>query len=150
MISAPRARRRIEQVPCLLIGLLCDAGKLKRPPVPPAGVRGYREPGLEDYRALTWLVQWEGGPIDRSGMHDAAGAVGFHDHYDFHTASDVREILFLTGSPRAVHDLIQAVRKDAEDDRRVIGMIGVDNPGLAQMLDAMGFPQTRYMFEDNA
>lgn len=145
MLTASR-RRHIEQVPCLLIGLLCDSGKLVRPPEPVEGGRGYREPSIDDYNALTWLVQWDGDRVDRHGLRKASGAIGYHDRYDFHTASDVREIVFLTGSPRAVHDLLKIVVDNS--DRRVMGMVGADNPRLSKMLDAMGFKVTRTLFEE--
>lgn len=137
--------RSIERVPCLFIGLLADSGKLTLPSPPMPGARGFREPSVADIAALTWLVQWEGPKMDGHGVRPVAGAVAYIDRYDFHTASDVRSIEFLTGTPRAVRDLVEHLR---DGDRRLVGLVDESNVGLKRLLCRMGAKPTRMLIED--
>jgi hypothetical protein len=146
MIVAP-PEPRIEKVPCLLIGLMAAAGKL---PGAPAEIdalsvrRGRRKPTADEAGAQTWVVVWDG-PVQSDGFREVTGLLAFRDSYDFHTASDVREIVYLKG-PTSLK-LIRWLRAHTEG-RRLLGSIDMGNHRLYRALTAMGNTPTRIVFED--
>ena len=153
MIEAPAHARRIEKIPALLLCLLQDAGKLPAVPrTPRADVLGYRTPGLPEMMDLEWVAEWDNrGRVDAQGFRPVNGIIGFRDGYDFHSASDVREICYLAGSRRAVVDLVGWIRASGHtESRRVIGSFDCDNTALAGVIEAMGGVRTRCVFEDGA
>ena len=100
--------------------------------------------------SVEWVALWDAnGRVDADGFRDAAGLLGYRDEYDFHSASDVRSILYLAGSRRAVVDLLRWVRADARScGRRAIGSFDADNTALANVLRVIGDVQTRIVMED--
>jgi len=148
-VEAP-VKRLIEKVPPSLIGILADEGKLRLPARPLGGIRGFRPPGLQEMAALQWVVEWDGFRFERSGaLRSATGALAYRESYDFHSASDVREICFLTGSARAIRNLLHWAKFDArENGRRLIGSFGLFNDGLRKMVARLGGAPTRIVFED--
>lgn len=140
------AQREIQRVPPVLPTLLVEAGRLSRPPsFTDTSALGYRPATPQDAAELVWLVAWEGTKTDSTGMRHASGALAFHDHFDWHTSSDVREIVFVTGSPRAIHDLIQHIRRN---DRRLIGYVEESLPELATLVTKLCGKQTRRLVEE--
>lgn len=140
------AQREIERVPPALPTLLVEAGKLSRPPCfTDTTALGYRPATPKDASDLVWLIAWEGTKTDGIGLRHASGALAFYDHFDWHTSSDVREIVFITGSARAVHDLIQHIRSS---NRRLIGYVEDMTPNLATLVTKLCGKQTRRLVEE--
>lgn len=144
----------VEQVPAMMVALLEQAGDL--PPVPGAfavdrGLFGFREPTLDDGSRLTWLLAWHGPRTEGFAFRKPSGVLAFEDLYDFHTASDVRQVSYLAGSPRAVIELLRTIRRAARaDGRRLMGAVDLHNGPLTSVLDKMGFARTRVVFEERA
>lgn len=144
--------RSIEKVPPLFIGLLEEAGKL---PALPRHIEGLgrsakaRAATLEEVTALTWLVAWDGPKIDARGFVKPVGVAAYRDTFDYHTASDVRELVHVAGSRRSVRDLVVCIRDDARaQKRRLVGCIDVENVEMAAVLQRLDGKMTRVMFED--
>lgn len=144
----------IERVPPMMVALLEQAGDLPSIPAevqPDPSVRGFRLPSLTEGAALTWLLAWRGPRTEGFAIRPPSGVLGYEDRYDFHSASDVRVLTYLAGSPRAVIDLIRAVqRMSRADGRRLIGAVDNRTQPLASVLKHMGFTPTRTVFEDRA
>lgn len=154
MTASQASRIVIEQVPAMMVALLEQAGDL--PPVPEAfavdrGLFGFREPSLDDGNRLAWLVAWHGPRTEGFAFRAPSGVLGYEDLYDFHTASDVRVVSYLAGSPRAVIELVRSIQRMARaDGRRLMGSIDLSNEPLAAVLWKMGFTRTRVVYEDRA
>jgi hypothetical protein len=140
MFAVRASLRRIEPVPALLVVLLNDCGKLPPiPNLPRAGVLGFREPRLDDMESASWVAAWDGSVIDPDGLRKVDGLASFRDYWDFHTASDVREICSIRGSRRAVVALVRYLRDDAEiHDRRLVGNVERHDCGLTKLLVRLG------------
>lgn len=134
------ASRCIELIPALLVMMLNDLGKLPEiPNLPHPGALGFRKPELADMERAKWLAAWQGARTDKDGFRKVAGLATFRDTYDWHSASDVRELLAIRGSRRAVVDLTCWMRDDAEaHDRRLVGLMERDDCGLAQLMARLG------------
>lgn len=136
----------IERVPCALPTLLVESGRLKRPPnMPNPNVRGYRQATAGDANALTWLVAWRRGAADSTGLRRAAASVAFYDRFDWHSSSEVREIVFMTGSARAIRQLIIALRCE---ERRLVGAVDMSGVESFNGLMARFGNPTRVFLED--
>lgn len=152
MTASQTSRTVVEHVPAMMVALLEQAGDL--PPVPERfavdrGLLGFREPSLDDGNRLGWLIAWHGPRTEGFAFRKPAGILGYEDCYDFHSASDVRVVSYLAGSPRAVIELVRTIRRAARaDGRRLIGSVDLPNEPLASVLDKMGFARTRVVFED--
>lgn len=149
MLAERAGCRRIQTVPALLVSLLQDAGKLPSVPREPDrnGV-GFRPPGLAEMQALTWIALWQGERTDEMGFRQVAGLLAYRDGYDFHNASDCREIVYLAGSPRASIELLRWLRDSAkEDGRRALGSFDVDNVSLKGALERIGGREKRIVVE---
>jgi hypothetical protein len=150
MKGSRRRWRSIEPVPALVIGALEKAGSL--PLLPPALRREpVRQATLDEITALTWLVAWEGPALDDVGQFGkAAGVAAFVDRYDPHTSGDVREIVHIAGSRRAVVDLIRWMHQGALEQRlRLIGAFDASNQAMTRLVEAMGFVFARVVWEDS-
>lgn len=149
LAAAPPVRscfRCIEVVAPLLVSYLHDGGKLPSiPNLPKPGKLGFREPGIADMESVQWLIQWESLPLDKDGLRRVAGLATYRDYYQMHDSSDVRELLAIRGSRRAVVDLTRWLRDDAESHaRRLVGSIERCDLGLAQVMARLGGkPETR-------
>ena len=144
--------RQIEKVPALFVSLLKDEGKV--PPFPrphDTTLFGYRAPGLQEMVNQEWVVEWGlQGRVGAFGFNPVVGLASFRDRYDEHTTSDVREILCITGSRRAVIDLFLWLRADAARvKRRLMGSFDPDNAGMVALLKRLGGIPTRVVFEDS-
>lgn len=138
---ATRARTRcIEPMPALLVMTLNELGKLPDiPNLPQPGVFGFRRPDLADMESLTWLAQWEGPRVDRDGFRKVSGLASYRDLYDWHTASDVREITAIRGCRRAVVDLIRFICGEATAlNRRPVASISRRDDDLANLIARLG------------
>ena len=149
MVDSP-VRRRVEKVPALLVAMMTDAGKLPVCPRPPSDTLGFRVPTLAELAALNWICVWEhDSVVDERGIRSAVGVASFRDVYDWHSASDVREIVSIMGTPRAIVDLVRWLRFDASIfGRRCIGTFDRKNSGLGKMLEGLGCKAKRVTFED--
>lgn len=139
MTVASPPKRRIEEVPSLLVVLLNDGGKV--PPIPnePSGGVGFRPPSLFDMDDCRWIVYWAGKRFDESGFRPVAGLANFKDFYDWHTSSDVRELLSIRGSRRAIVELIRWTCNDAaRENRRVVSSIEKKDGGLIGLVRRLG------------
>jgi hypothetical protein len=96
------------------------------------------------------MVEWPGEKVDGMDFNRASGCAGFQDRYDFHRASDVREICYVSGSRRAVVNLVRWIQNDArENGRRCIGSLDSENAAMSGAIKAMGGKKTRVVvFED--
>jgi hypothetical protein len=132
--------RCIEMIPALLVMMLNDLGKLPDiPNLPQPGVLGFRKPELSDMESVKWLAEWEGPRTDKDGFRRVAGLAAFRDLYNWHSASDVREVVAIRGSCRAVVDLTVWMRDDAmSHNRRLIGLFEKCDVGLAQLIARLG------------
>lgn len=146
--------RSIERVPALFIGLLEEAGKL---PALPLHIERLgrtakaRAASLSEVTALTWIAAWDGPKIDGAGFVKPVGVAAYRDVFDYHTASDVRELVHVAGTPRSVRDLVVFLRDEARGEkRRLIGSIDVENVQMAALLKRVGGEMTRVVFEDAA
>lgn len=139
--------RSVERVPALFVGLLEEAGKL---PSLPRFVDAHGEHAkartatLAEVAALTWLVAWDGPKVDANGFRKPVGVGAYRDVYDYHTASDVREIIHVAGSRRACIDLVRFMMQDKV---KCVGCIGVENTDMFAVLKALGGEVTRVYFE---
>jgi hypothetical protein len=141
MIAA-QAELRIERVPCMLVGLLAADGKL--PALPPsimalAKREKRRTPMLEEAAAYSWVIASDGDP--ETGK--IFGVLGYRDVFDFHTATDVREIVYVAGP--ATVALMRWIRGDTA--RRLIGALDIGNGRMCRAMIAMGFKPKRIVFE---
>lgn len=150
MVATLAPARCIEQVPASVVSILADEGKLPLPPSPPKVAFGYRRPNQADIASLSWMVSWEGWRFNERGdLKRAQGVLGYRDGYDWHTCSDVREIVYISGSPRAIFELVDRARSKArEQNRRCIGFVDSFTPKLHGFLSGMGGVSTRKMIED--
>jgi hypothetical protein len=141
--------RVIEAVPALLVSLLHHAGKLPTPPdLPDPQAFGFRAPGIEEMRAFEWVAQWEGAKLDEMGFRAVSGLIAYRDTYDFHSASDVCEVVYLAGSPRSSIELLRWARTHAHlDGRRVLGAFSLGNTRLRRAAAKLGASETRIMVE---
>ena len=152
MVEAPV--RSIERVPALFIGLLEEAGKL--PALSTCIDRmgrtaSERNATLSEVAALTWLVAWDRPKLDAEGFTKPIGIAAYRDAFDYHTASDIREVVHIAGTRRAVYEMMLSLRDSARaSQRRLIGCVDIGNLEMAQMLCSMGGSVTRVMFEDIA
>lgn len=143
--------RAVERVPALFVGLLEDAGKLPLLPSPIAslGQHGTHRPAtLTEVAALSWIVAWDGPKLDANGFRKAAGVAAYRDVFDYHTSSDVREIIHIAGTRRGTIDLLRYMRAEANAlGLRCIGSVDLDNTAMVAVLQQMG-TLTRVVFED--
>jgi hypothetical protein len=89
--------------------------------------------------ALSWSIVLEGDTI--------RGAIAYRDVFDHTTSSDVREVLYVAGSRRAVGELVDHIRNAG---RRVIGTIHLENKPMRRWLQRMNFKPIFVRFEDAA
>lgn len=118
-------QRRIQRVPALHVSQLFAAGTLPSAPpeiVAASRVPESRDPTLAEFAALTWLLC---GPLDAP-----CGVASYRDVFDHQTSSDVREIIHIAGSKRAVYELGMFLIADALP-RRCIGTFDCENPMIA-------------------
>jgi hypothetical protein len=142
--------RCIEMIPALLVMMLNDLGKLPDiPNLPQPGVLGFRKPELSDMEAVKWLAEWCGPRTDKDGFRKVAGLACFRDLYEWHSASDIREVVAIRGSRRAVANLTIWMRDDARShNRRLSGSFERFDVGLAQLMARLGGkPTTRVLWE---
>lgn len=147
-VAAP-SKRLVKPIPALLVMLLADAGKLP-PAIAPAeqDVLGFRLPGIADMEALTWVAAWEGDRVDQHGFRKVAGLVSYREYWDIHTGSDVTDICSLSGSRRAIVDLVRWIQFDAESrGRRAMGSFAIANVGLRRLLSRLGHIESRVVVE---
>lgn len=139
--------RRIEPVPAALIALLEAAGKLPLLPdcAKEDGTLG-RHPLLSEVVALKWVLAWHGPAVDEAGFRSPVGVAAFRDVYDYPTGRDVREVVHLTGSRRAIVDLFRWMREDAKK-RPLIGSVSVGNDPMNRALEALDCYATRKVWE---
>lgn len=117
--------RTIQSVPALYVSELFRLGKLPSVPqdtITASRVPESRDPTLAEFAALVWIIV---GPV-----HTPCGVASFRDVFDHQTSSDVREIIHLAGSRRAVYELAKFLITDALP-RRCIGTLECDNPMIA-------------------
>lgn len=138
--TASARSRCIDVVPAILVMLLQSANKLPIVPQQPnRSAIGFRLAGLTEMERYTWVAQWCGDRVDQNGFRNVAGLSAFRDDYDFHTTSDVREIVHLVGSRRAVMMLMKWIIADAnQKHRRVIGSFDKKNAALVNALLTFG------------
>jgi len=146
--------RSIERVPVLLIGLLDAAGNL---PLLPPHIDGLgrasraRAATLDEAASLTWLAAWDRPRIDAKGakIQKPVGIAAYRDVFDYHTGTDVREVVHIAGTRRAVYELMRTMRDQARIvGLRLIGSIAVENTAMAAVLKGLGGEMTRVVFED--
>ena len=100
-------------------------------------------------QAQTWAASWQGNKTDDRGFRRVAGLAAFVDRYDYHSSSDVREIVYLAGSPRSVAELVQWIRAEAHVvGRRCLGGFDLENAGLRRMLKRFSGVETRIVIEE--
>lgn len=141
MITAP-AGTSIERVPCMLIALLAAEGRIPEPPadVMALSQRKHRRiPTAAEAGAYAWVIASDGDP--ESGK--ISGVLAYRDVFDFHTASDVREVVYVTGP--ATPRLVRWLAKDTA--RRIIGAVDLGNERMKRALVALGYAPTRIVFE---
>lgn len=145
--------RSIERVPALFIGLLEEAGKL---PALPGHIERLgrnvrrRNASLAEVAALTWLVAWDQPKINVQGFVKPCGVAAYRDAFDYHTASDVRELIHVSGTARGVRDLVLFIRNEArKEKRRLMGSIDIENLEMAEALKLWDGVMTRVVFEDS-
>jgi hypothetical protein len=145
-------RRRIEKVPVLVIGLLEAAGKMPRLPqhvldLEQQGNR--RDPALSEAAALTWLLLWDGPTLEGADVARPAGAAAYRDVFDYPSGSDVREMIHVCGSRRAVIELVRHMRDDARAcGLRLIGSIDPGNVAMVHAMRRLDGIATRVIYED--
>lgn len=139
----------MENLTPLMVMMLRDYGKLPDVPNPPQpGILGFRKPGLREMEALTWVAEWEGTQRDGNGLRTVSGLAAYRDLYDFHTASDVREIVYFAGSPRAVVDIVRSIITQAYAcGRRTIGALDLSNTKMERLMTEVGGKSTRVVLE---
>ena len=144
--------RTIQVVPALFIGLLEAAGKLPRLPsaIATLGIGGdQRQATLRECAALSWIVEMRGGVLDEYGIGDVLGVGAYRDVYDYHTSSDVREIVHVAGTRRAIVNLIEYMRAGAhEQGRRVLGVVDAMNLPMQRLLLRLDGRVTRVVIEN--
>jgi hypothetical protein len=150
MLSAPRtSTRAIEVVPALLVSLLHDCGKL--PPIPNEPTEegfAFRRPTLNDMQSVSWLAYWESSRVDQDGFRQVAGLAAFTDRYDWHGSQNVRELLSIRGSHRAVVELTRWLIAEAKrDGRRFCGAPAVGDKALIKTMERLGGVVTRAFLE---
>jgi hypothetical protein len=141
LASVPPTRSRsVQVIPALLVMMLYDLGLLPDiPNKPEPGALGFRLPLLADMDAVKWLASWEGARTDEHGFRKVAGLASFKDYYAVHDSADVREILALRGSPRALLELVYWMRDDAERHNRcLIGVFSRFDDGIANLVGRCG------------
>jgi hypothetical protein len=148
---APGLRKRhriVEVVPALLVMMLKDMGKLPGVPTPPTGQHfGFRSPMLPEMESVVWAATWGGKHLAANGsFNPVMGLAAYRDIYDFHTASDVRDVVYITGTPRAVVELMRTLEAQASElGRRLIGSFELDNDGMKRMMGRLGGRMTRML-----
>ncbi|GAC1496081.1 MAG: hypothetical protein NVS1B2_15750 [Vulcanimicrobiaceae bacterium] len=133
-------RRGIEQVPLSAIALLYAADGL--PALPPS-VTALRDQStgrpatVEELASLTWLL----------ARHVAVpvGVAAYRDVYDWNTARDVRQLVHIAGSPRAIFDLLWYLR--ANTDLPLLGDVDAANTMIEPFLALIGGKKTRCVWE---
>jgi hypothetical protein len=140
MIAAP-AELRIERVPSVVIGQLALSGRLAElaPEIRVFANRRYtRVPTLGEADAFVWMLatrnDWE------------HSVLAYRDVFDWHTASDVREVCYV-GGPATI-TLLKQLRRETPRERRLIGNIDIQNVRMVRALLALGYAPTRTLFED--
>jgi len=139
------SRRIVQRVPALHVLALLAEGRLPRlaPDVDSMGVTGpSRAATLSEVSALTWLLC---GPVA-----SPYGVAATWDRFDFHTGTDVREIVHVAGSTRAVCALVTCIADQAKSEgKRAVGVIDVENVAMGNALGRLGATKaTRYFWED--
>jgi hypothetical protein len=149
LTATPPRVRTIEVVPPLLVALLNDAGKLPAiPNEPRAGALGFRRPTLEDMKTVKWLACWDGSRTDKDGFRKVGGLATFRDVFDWHTSSEVRELLAIRGTPRSTVALVNWLVADGlEHDRRLVGAVQKNDVSLIHLLERLGGTITRRFME---
>lgn len=128
---------RIERVSHFTIGALAD----QLPPIPAevfslAWRPGRRLPTEIEMAGIVWTLAWDGDTI--------VGVLGYRDGFDFHTATDVREIIYLSGP--ATLKLLEWAREGSE--HRIIGALDIENHRFNDAAATLGFRKTRVLWED--
>jgi hypothetical protein len=144
--------RRVLAIPPLLVMLLKDLDRLpKIPNEPDPTVFGYRFPSLAEMEAVTWIAEWESRQVDDQGRFiRPAGLAAYRDVYDYHTASDVREVVLVAGSRRAVVAMTRWMIASARaSGRRLIGAAqhGEGGDSMVDIMESMGGRVTRVVVE---
>lgn len=138
MIAAP-AELRIERVPCMLIQTLRD----KIPPLPGdiaamSFRAGRRNPTPTEAGAFTWVL------AHRGEFDEIDGILAYHDRFDWHTSSDVREVIYVAG--QATLAMLKWLRANTMK-RRLIGNLDTGNVRMARAIATLGWKPTRTIFE---
>lgn len=138
MITAP-AELCIERTSAMLIGKLALDGKL---PMLSAELlapskRAHQRPAtLEEAEAYTWVLARE--------FERVEGVLAYRDVFDFHTGTDVREVIYISG-PATIR-LLRWLRA-VTIGRRLIGNIDSENARMARAITAIGWTRTRAVYE---
>jgi hypothetical protein len=126
----------------MLIALLAAEGRI---PEPPADVMALsqrkrrRVPTAAEAGAYTWIVASDGDPENGKIL----GVLAYRDTFDFHTATDVREVVYVAGP--ATPRIIRWLERDTA--RRIVGAIDLGNERMKRALVALGYTATRVVFE---
>lgn len=151
MLAPAKERlRSVEVIPALLVMMLNDLGKLPEiPNLPDGSSFGFRKPTLEDMQSLTWVAYWEGKKTDMDGFRKVSGLAAFRDLYDWHSASDVRELVSIRGSKRACTLLTKWILADGlAHNRRLVGAIQIAGDWkLSRFMNNLGGRVTRWWTE---
>ena len=149
MLAVRPPTRAIEEIPALLVMLLNDSGKLPPiPNLPQAGVVGFRRPELTDMQTLRYVASWDGAKLCKDGFRRVAGLASFRDVFDWHTSSEVRELVALRGSPRSCAALISWLIEDGlANCRRLVGAVQLGDAGLRALAERLGCAVTREWME---
>jgi hypothetical protein len=143
--------RCIEAIQPVLLMLFSETGRLPSVSDPDRTRFGFRSPGLSEMQHYTWIVEWEGQRLDERGFRKVAGVAAYRDDYDYHSLSDVRELVSLSGSGRSVRNLVLWMRDDARvKERRLIGSFERANEPLKSFLAEIGFVETPRLFMEDA
>lgn len=146
------AAREVELVPPGFVCLLEQAGLLPHLPeevvaLKQAGTR--RAPTLDDVAALSWLLEWDGPKLEPGGFVRPAGVLAYRDGFDYPSGSDVREVVHVAGSRRAVINLLRYTLTESRAcGRRLIGSVDSRNAPMIRVLTALSVSPTRTIWED--
>jgi hypothetical protein len=133
----------IERVPALFVSQLLAQGILPAAPeavIASAHVPERRDMTIQEAAALTWVIC---GPF-----HRPRGVAAYRDVFDYHVSADVREVIHIAGSRRAVVSLARFLRDDARTlSRRCVGTMDLSNKPMIHLLGRGGCAFRRIRWE---